>query len=136
MNRERFVAELSKLRPSSTFLSLMRYRNEFSEVSDFNIVFHMSYENALKKSIGALEAFEPFSNMQRLAKQDLLGSYQHSLDQIAFTSVKEIDDAYTRFFDEKGRYIKGVKMHTKTHTLHLYGLLNHKRIIIDRKSVV
>lgn len=130
MNRERFVAELSKLRPASTFLSLTKYRNEFSEVADYSIVFHMSYETALQKSIAALEKFQPFSVLQCQAKKSLLESYQFSLGKMAHTPVEEIDDAYTRFFDSQGRYIKGVKMHTKTQTLHLYGLLSHKRVIM------
>jgi hypothetical protein len=130
MNRERFVAELTKLRPASTFLSLMRYRNAYSEVADYSIVFHMSYENALKKSIIALEAHEPISNLQLLAKEELLRSYQHSLDRMAVIPIEDIHDGYTRFFDENGRYIKGVKLHKRSDTLHLYGLLSRKRIVM------
>ena len=35
-----FVAELSKLRTSSTFLTLRSYRSESGEIADFNIIFH------------------------------------------------------------------------------------------------
>jgi hypothetical protein len=130
MNRERFVTELSKLRPTSTFLSLMRYRNAYSEVADYSIVFHMSYENALKKSIAALEAHEPISNLQKLAKEELLRSYQSSLKRMDVTPIEDIRDGYSRFFDEDGNYIKGVKLHKRSDTLHLYGLLNSKRVIM------
>lgn len=130
MDQKQFVGELSKLRPSATFLSLNGYRNEHSEVADYSIVFHISYENALKRSIAVLDAVVPADTLQALAKRELIDGYSTSLNKIALTPVEEIDDAYTRFFDSDGSYIKGVKLHTKTNTLHLYGLVNSKRVII------
>jgi len=130
MDQKQFAAELSKLRPSATFLSLRGYRNEHSEVADYNIVFHISYENALKRSIAILESIVPTDTLQALAKQELIDGYNSSINKIALTSIEEIDDAYTRFFDSNGNYIKGVKLHTSSHTLHLYGFVNHKRILI------
>jgi hypothetical protein len=130
MNNLEFVSELAKLRPSATFLTLSGYRNEHSEVADYSIVFHMSYESALKRSIMAFEAVVPVDSMQAKAKQELIESCNASLVKMAATPVEEIDDAYTRFFDANGSYIKGVKLHTATNTLHLYGLVNHKRVIM------
>jgi hypothetical protein len=130
MERKKFVEELSKLRPSATFLSLLGYRNEHSEVADFSIVFHISYENALRRSVAALETVVPTDTLQALAKRELIDGYNASLNKIALTPVEEIDDAYTRFFDSDGKYIKGVKLHTETDTLHLYGLVNSKRVLI------
>jgi hypothetical protein len=130
MNKEQFVSELAKLRPSATFLSLIGYRNEYSEVADYNIIFHISYENALKKSIFVLESYVPADDMLARAKEELIDGYNSSLNKMANTPVEEIDDEYTRFFDENGKYIKGVKLHTKTNVLHLYGLVNNKRVIM------
>jgi hypothetical protein len=130
MNQKQFVAELAKLRPSSTFLTLIGYRNEHSELADYSIVFHMSYENALRRSIAALEGVTPTDSLQSVAKRELLDGYQASLDRMAETPIEEVDDAYTRFFDESGSYIKGVKMHTATNALHLYGLVVHKRVLM------
>lgn len=130
MNRTQFVAELGKLRPSATFLSVVGYRNEFSEVADYSIVFHMSYENALKRSITKLKSFKPDTDFECEAKEELLASFKHSLHKIESVPVEKIDDAYTRFFNNEGNYIRGVKLHTKTQALHLYGLINHKRIIM------
>lgn len=130
MDQKQFVSELAKLRPQATFLTLIGYRNEYSEVADYSIVFHMSYENALKRSIAALESVVPMDSLQALAKQELIDGYTSSLKNMAETPVEEIDDAYTRFFDENGRYIKGVKLHTTTGVLHLYGLVNLKRVIM------
>lgn len=133
MDQKQFVAELSKLRSAATFLSLTGYRNEHSEVADYSIVFHISYENALKRSIVALEtlgALDPIDPLRELARKELLDGYATSLTKIATIPVEEIDDAYTRFFDSDGNYIKGVKLHTATNVLHLYGFVNSKRVHI------
>lgn len=130
MDRKQFVEELSKLRPSATFLSLIGYRNEYSEVADYSIVFHISYENALRRSLAALESAVPVDTLQAIAKQELIDGYNTSLTKMAITPIVEIDDAYTRFFDSDGNYIKGIKLHTETDTLHLYGLVNSKRVLI------
>lgn len=131
MDQNMFVSELGKLRPSATFLSLLGYRNEHGEVADYSVVFHISYENALKRSILALEGIVPADDLEARAKRELIESYTNSLEKMTITPVEEIDDAYTRFFDENGDYIKGVKLHTATSTLHLYGFVNHKRVIVE-----
>ena len=130
MNKQQFVTELAKLRPSSTFLSLMGYRNSNSEIANYNIIFHINYQNALKKSILQLQSIVPENDLEALAKQDLIDGYNKSLNKISTVEIKDINDAYTRFFDEDGNYIKGVKLHTQTNVLHLYGFVNFKHIIM------
>lgn len=130
MDQNAFVSELAKLRPSSTFLTLKGYRNEKSEVADHNIVFHISYENALKRSLLALESVVPADDTEAVAKRELIEGYQKSLEKLATSPLEERDDGYTRFVDDNGEYIKGMKLHTETGVLHLYGLLNAKRVII------
>lgn len=129
MTQDQFVLELGRLRPSSTFLTLLAYRNEASEVADYSIVFHMSYQNALRRSLAVLKTVVPDSDYQSIAKKELVASYQASLDKMATTPIEEIEDGYTRFFDEDGNYIKGVKLHRASGALHLYGLVNHKRVL-------
>lgn len=129
MTKEEFVLELSKLRPASTFLNLQSYRNESGELSDFIIVFHISYLNALKRSLAVLETIVPDTPLQVQAKHELMTSYHKSINSINETPVEEIDDAYTRFFDSDGGYIKGCKMHTSTGILHLYGFAHLKKVI-------
>lgn len=131
MDQKQFVSELSKLRPASTFLSVLGYRSASSEVADYSIIFHMSYENALKKSLAIMEGFNPSNDLEEKAKASLVTSFSTSLDKISTSSIEDIDDAYTRFFDkETGDYIKGIKVHTETNVLHLYGLVNYKRVIM------
>lgn len=130
MNQEQFVAELAKLRTSSTFLTLKGYRSESGEIADINIVFHVSYKNALLRSIGILEAVVPNDELEAQAKRECIASYMSSLDKIETTPIEEIEDSYRRFTDSNGKYIKGVKLHEQTGVLHIYGLVTQKRVIM------
>ncbi len=129
MDHLQFVTELANLRPASTFLTLKGYRNEASEVADYSIVFHMSYENALKRSVAVLSEMTLTGDLEKQARLELLDSFAKSLSKSSIPE-DEIDDAYTRFFDEDGKYIKGVKMHTASGVLHLYGLVVHKKVLL------
>ena len=64
MNKEEFVHNLSKLKSSATFLTVKGYSSESSEVSDFSIVFNMSYKNALEKSVMTLESYVPETELE------------------------------------------------------------------------
>lgn len=130
MDRNAFVSELAKLRTSSTFLTLRGYRNSSSEVADYSIVFHMSYENALKRSLLALETVVPADDLEAVAKRELIEGYTNSLKKLETQPLEEREDGYTRFQDDDGQYIKGIKLHDESDTLHIYGLLNAKRVII------
>ena len=127
MNKKEFVDQLGKLRPNSTFLTLQGYRNAYSEVADYSVAFHISYENALKRSVEILEAYDAKNDLEVLAKKELIATYKRSI-QKAQVPEADIEDSYTRFFDEDGKYIKGVKMLTKTGELHLYGFVVHKKV--------
>lgn len=125
-----FVAELSKLRPTSTFLTLKSYRNNHSEVSDYSIVFNISYKSALEKSLLALHSVVPANDIEALAKRELIESYTQSLTNLETVPFEELEDHYQGFKDEQGKYIKGIKLHTETQTLHLYGLVAHKKVLV------
>ena len=70
------------------------------------------------------------SDLEKEARIQLIASFESSLIKMANTSIDEVVDAYTRFFDAEGNYIKGVKLHTETNTLHLYGLVAQKRVLM------
>jgi len=129
MDKTDFITTLAGLNPASTFLNLKRYRNEAGEVSNFNLIFHISYENALKRSVAVLEGIIPDSDLGHQAKSEMLISYHKSIANIQDTPIEEVDDNYTRFFDSEGKHIKGVKMHTATGVLHLYGFVHQKLVL-------
>jgi hypothetical protein len=130
MNNDQIVQALSKLRTSSTFLALKSYRNEANEVADYNIVFHISYKAAIERSMQMLTMMDFKTDLEKQAKAELMASFTKSLTNMDGTAVEDIDDAYTRFIDDDGSYVKGVKLHTATDTLHLYGLVVNKRVIV------
>lgn len=129
MNQQQFVAELANLRPASTFLTLRGYRNEASEIADYSIAFHMSYRSALEKSKAILQGLALSNDLEKQARDELVASFDKSLLNME-TPIDEIEDGYQRFFDEEGNHIKGVKLHVATNTLHLYGLVVHKRVLM------
>lgn len=131
MNTNEFVSELSKLRPSSTFLTLRGYRNERSEIGDYSVAFHISYENALKRSIETVSALDLKEPLEVQARFELIESWTKSLGNMASTPMEELDDnVYAHFKDDDGNYIKGVKMHMASGALHLYGLVVHKKVLM------
>lgn len=130
MTQHRFVSELARLRPSSTFLSVMGYRNSAGEIADFSLAFNFSYRNALLRSLVALAEVEPKDSLQEKALKELRESFQSSLDWMEVSPIEEREDGYTRFQDDNGNYVKGVKFHDASQTLHLFGLLVHKRVLM------
>lgn len=65
MNQDQFLATIATVRPSATFLSLFGYRNEHGEVSDQNLVFHVSYRNLLERSLAHLESLSLSLSLRR-----------------------------------------------------------------------
>ncbi len=131
MDKQQFVTELGKLRPSSTFLTLRGYRNEASEIADYSIAFHFSYENALKKSIETLAQMDLQTDLEKQARSELLNSFAMSLARGAGSpELEDRDPTYTYFKDDDGNYIKGVKYHDGKDELYLYGLVVHKRVLM------
>jgi hypothetical protein len=128
MNKKEFVEEIAKLRPGSTFLVLHKYQNASGELADFNIVFNMSYENALERSIAIVEKFKPQGELQERAQLEVLESFKKSLHRVRTVPIQDVDDAYYRYFDENGKLIDCIKLHMQTDILHMFGLLNMKRV--------
>jgi hypothetical protein len=125
-----FLQAMAHLRPSSTFLTLLGYRNEHSEIANYSIVFHMDYAAALRKSIEIIEKQSVSDQIDVLAKLELIKSFNTSLSKMEMTTIDEMDDGYIRFKDENDIPIKGIKMHPETKELHLFGLIAHKKVLI------
>lgn len=130
MNNKDFVKEISKVGNGATFLSVNEYTNSHGEIADYSIIFNVSYESVLKRSITQLETYLPEDSIELQAKLELIKSYEASLKKLSSSSEEEIQAHYTHFKGKDG-YIKGVKLHTDSNTLHLYGTVVHKRVIQD-----
>lgn len=136
MNTKAFLAALSTIRPSATFLSVRGYTSNEGEVSDFSIVFNMNYKNALQKSLNIMDIYIPENDLELEAKTALMTSWTKSLDKMNTTKEESVGDAYHRVNDADGNPISGVKIHTESNTLHIYGLLNSKKVHVpvERKK--
>jgi len=130
MNNEQFVAELGKLNKSATFLTLSKYRNAQGSVADYSIVFHISYKSALEKSIQILQSLPINTEVERQAQEELLESFNRSLNNIHTTDDVSKEAHYATYEDTYGNTIKGCKLHRATNTLHLYGRVVNKKVYI------
>lgn len=132
MDSKSFVATLSKLRPSATFLTLKGYTAENGEVADYNIIFHISYRAALERSLIAMDTYIPETDLEATAKQELIESFTKSLNKMDDSSNEPVDDSvYNYFVDDKGAIIKGVKIHKESNTLYLYGFVVNKKVLVS-----
>lgn len=129
MTKSEFIAELAKLTPNSTFLYLHHYRSASNELSNFNIIYHINYLSALKRSVLILESLVPNSAIQSTAKQELLSSFNSSINKIITQPIENLDDGYQRFYSNNS-YIKGVKLHIESNQLHIYGFV-HQKVVLE-----
>lgn len=142
MNSQEFRSEctskLATLRPHATFLTVHHYQNveKVGKIADWSIVFHVSYRNALLRSIEVLKQFQPTPeycqgkyfncDLLEIARKELLYSYRLSLDGKNYSHSAK---SYDNVTDAYGRVIPGIKLHRRQDLLHLMGFVVHSRII-------
>ena len=110
-------------------MSLNAYRNEAGEVSNYSLVFHISYHSALQRSLDKLEGMIVDTDLERQAKEELTHSLRNSLLKSEEQPIEEREDHYLHFQHE-GEYVRGVKLHVESNTLHIYGSIVHKRVLL------
>ncbi len=130
VDNQKLVSVFAELRPSSTFLGIKGYRNNHGEVSNFGIIFHVSYERILQKSLVIAEAFKTTNDLEVQAKVEVIQSFKNSIERFAAEPIEQREDAFVHFQDADGRFIKGVKSHKQTNELYLYGYLHHKEVVV------
>lgn len=133
MDRDSFIAEIAKIRPQSTFLVLKGYKNSYGEVANYNILFHISYLSMLERSIHILEQEMPKGEIEERALASVLAEYKASADKIVRVPIEESDSEFTRFYDQDGNRIRGVKLHVATDTLHIHGMSHQKLVTVPVK---
>lgn len=130
---------LSGLRPSATFLSVQHYINNFGEISNFSICFHVDYLNSLRRGLKILKDFTPTArdcvlkpyspNHLKAAKYELIDSFDASLG--GFNSAYTCPDTYEEVIEAHGNSIPGVKLHINQDILHLWGFVVHKIVLMN-----
>lgn len=142
------TAELAKLRSNAMFLAIHGYQNNFQEVSDFSVLFHIDYQAAIRKSFQIVSAYRPkpsdwnglsYTRQNLLTAQaELLDSYRHTL--AGYNPYYTCHGVYALVSGPDGKIIPGIKLHIKDNILHLHGYRVHKRIHVpgiypDRNSL-
>lgn len=124
---------LSKVRPQATFLTINGYKNNWGEVSNFSVVFHVNYLNAVKKAQNIVKKakynnnplFSPYD--LKIAKGELLDSFSMTLD--GFNPLYTCHGIYEPVLDAHGKPLLGAKLHKRLDALHLNALQIRKKII-------
>lgn len=132
---------LSEIKKGSTFLTVHHYLNNFGEISDFSIVFHINYINAVSRSLELLEGYSvnredavnrPYTHRElEVARKELLESFRMTLD--GNNTLAKSADSYVRVNNGEGQPIPGIKLHESQDILHLIGFRVHKNILLKGK---
>lgn len=117
---------LNSIRQGATMMSVMGYRNNFGEVADFGIVFHVDYIKAVKKALSVWRSRRPLDPLEAKALDDLIASYSLTLKGPNPRATSA--DSYRRVTDGKA-LIRSVKWHDGGAAVHFWGFEVHKRII-------
>ena len=120
-------AVFRQLRQSSQFLAVMKYTNNFGEVSDFQLCFNIDYKSAVVKAMHIWRGIQPSNPIERQALDGLMQSYEDSM--WGKNPRATASHVYERIVDGNGDYIKGVKLFSNMDEVHLFGLLLNKRVI-------
>lgn len=127
---------LKSIRPNSTFLTVKQYMNNFGELSDFSICFHIDYLKSVARAKELLEAYKPVPadvqgrpysfNQLMVARDELVDSYNETLSEKR-NSRDTSSHAYDLIISGDGPVLDGVKLHWSQDILHVYGFQVHKK---------
>lgn len=129
MNTESLKHLFAKLRPNATFASIKEYRNNYNEVSNFGIVFHIDYLTSLKRSFDIVSKYDAADSLHKDAKRLVLASMSKRIEFLDKNKLEENDFPYVYFKDATGALIKGIKAHQDTNNLYMFGTLVSKEVI-------
>lgn len=128
------IRVLGHVQPGSTFLSIKNYKNNFLEVSNFNIVFHANYFNAVKKSKNIIKEvkFNKANLFSKLdfdrAKEEMLESFDMTLS--GYNPLYTCHDVYEDVLGSDLKPLSGVKVHKKEGVVHISGLKVKKKVLV------
>lgn len=130
---------LQSIRPNSTFLTVHHYMNNWGEVADFSLCFHVDYKKSVQRAKNLLETFRPQEfdlmgrpysiNHLRQAREELLKSYDETLSGER-NSRDTSSQAYNLIVTSDGEPIPGIKLHRNQDVIHLVGFGLHKKILM------
>ena len=137
------IRVFSHLDPRSMFLAVSEYQNNFQEVSNFQVVFHANYFNAVRGTLEMISEYQAKAEdcigegfdirVLRQAQRDVYYSLQESLkgeyDPDFIHPFYTCGGVYSPVKDRSGENIRGLLLHKRTKTLHIHGLKVKKTIL-------
>ena len=129
MDKSQIIETFASLRPNSMFLVLEGYRNQKGELANHCMAFHISWHNALLKSLEQAQAYEPRNALEEQAKTEVLASLNNQIYNLETTPLSDKVDGFIRFHDEAGKPIQGIRVHESTLNIHVFGLAVWKKVI-------
>ena len=136
--KEYCIRVFSHVRPGSTFLSIKNYQNNWNELSDFSVCFHVDYMNAVEKSLQIVETFKPKrshtkgNNLNvralKLARDSILHSFALTLSGMG-NPYYTCDGVYESILDADLQPIPGIKLHPGQDVVHINALKFRKKIV-------
>jgi hypothetical protein len=120
-------AVFNRIRPGATFMSVMGYENNWGEVSNFGLVFHVNYINAVRRAVETWATYYPATEAERVVRSNLLASYFSTLR--GHNPDARSAHAYDQIVDGADRLIKGVKWYRRGAECHLWGFRVHKVVL-------
>jgi len=130
MNTEKLTDVFARLRPNATFVSIKEYTNNWAEVSNFGIIFHIDYAAALKRSYEIVSSYRAEDILYKEAKRLVLSSISDRIELFKKSPLEERDAPYIYFKDVNNNYIKGIKAHRDTGDLYMFGFLVSKEVLV------
>lgn len=129
------ISVLEKVDPGSTFLSVREYKNNFGEISNFSVVFHVNYLNAIKKAKRVVENLKFIKNQDFSkndfvkAQEELLASFDRSLT--GYNPDYTCHGVYEPICGADGRPLQGVRLHLEQGVVHINALRIRKSVLIE-----
>lgn len=137
------VRILSECRPSAQYVALMGYVNSQGEISNYSFLLNISYPKAVQKSILLLSQlnFESSKKEVKWSKEEFLLAKNELTQSLLLSSQGEnhstSEAAYQEIYGYGGKKLKGCKLHSETHFIHLYGFIVHRLVVrAGEKKVV
>ena len=121
-------AVLNQIRPGATFMSVKQYTNNYGEISNYGIVFHVSYMNGVKKANSIISNYKPENDIEEVAKAELLASFSDTIK--GYNPRYKAREAYTEVIDSEDNLVKGCKWYENGQAVMLYGFQVHKVVLV------
>src|SRR5271169_4323581 len=99
MDVKELTGVFARLRPNATFVSIKEYMNNWQEVSNFGIIFHIDYAAALKRSYDIVSSYRSEDILYKEAKRLVLSSLSDRMELFKKSPLEERDAPYVYYKD-------------------------------------